>query len=296
MDTYGFHGIHGRAPTIATGIRVSRPDLQVWVVTGDGDGLSIGANHLIHSLRRNIDIKILLLNNRIYGLTKGQYSPTSEMGKKTRSSPMGTVEEPLNPLYTAIAAKATFVARAVATDSKHLQDVLMRAARHRGSAFVEIFQNCNVFNDGAFDHFTDRAVRDERILYLEQGKPLIYGRGGEKALTLVNGEEGVELITVDTGEVDERTLVRHDETAQPNYLARMLACMSEADHPVPLGVFRAIDKPLYGDLLTDQIATAASTLGEGDLHRHLRMGDTWEVCGAPESAAASINQLPEVDR
>src|SRR5438552_3341849 len=180
MNTYGFHTIHGRAPAIATGLKVSRPELDVWVVTGDGDGLSIGGNHLIHVLRRNVDLKILLFNNKIYGLTKGQYSPTSEQGKKTRSTPMGSPDAPIRPISIAIAAEATFAARAIDVDVKHLEYVLERAARHVGTAFVEIYQNCNIFNDGAFNYATDKATKTDTTLYLEHGKPLIFGKDGAR--------------------------------------------------------------------------------------------------------------------
>ncbi len=277
MDTYGFHTIHGRAPTIATGLAVSRPDLQVWVVTGDGDGLSIGGNHLIHCLRRNVDIKILLFNNEIYGLTKGQYSPTSQQGKRTKSSPMGSVEEPMKPLYTAIAAGATFAARAIATDSGHLQEVLKRAARHRGSAFVEIFQNCNVFNDGTFDHFTAREVKDERTLYLEHGQPLHFGRNGEHTLCFDSARGGITPVVKTVDGACEADVVVHDEKASPNYLARFLAQMDEHTLPMPLGVYQAIDKPTYGEMLDEQVVTAMTERGRGALVDYLHQGDTWEV-------------------
>jgi 2-oxoglutarate ferredoxin oxidoreductase subunit beta len=277
MNTYGFHTIHGRAPTIATGLAVTRPELQVWVVTGDGDGLSIGGNHFIHCLRRNIDVKILLFNNRIYGLTKGQYSPTSERGKRTKSSPMGTFEEPINPLYTALAAGATFAARAIATDAQGLQDVLLRAARHRGTAFVEIFQNCNVFNDGAFDHFTDRALKDERLIQLEHGKPIQFGRNKDKTIVMHSGPHGLEPCIVDAASVPEAKRVLYREDADPNFFARFLALMDENEFPVPIGVFQALKKPVYDDLLDDQIAKAMSLQGRGDFFKHLLQGDTWEV-------------------
>jgi 2-oxoglutarate ferredoxin oxidoreductase subunit beta len=277
MNTYGFHSIHGRAPTFATGLRVSRPDLQVWMVTGDGDGLSIGANHLIHALRRNIDIKILLFNNRIYGLTKGQYSPTSKIGKKTKSSPMGSIENPLNPIYTAIGAEATFVGRAIATESKKMQDIIMRAARHKGTAFIEILQNCNVFNDGTFDSFTARAVRDDRTIDLVHGEPLVFGKDKEKALVFSNESKDLNIEIVNRSEIDDGRLLIHDEKAEPNFLARLLAGMDEETCPIPLGVFRSIEKPLYGDLLTGQIEEARKTEGKGDLMDHIYKGDTWTV-------------------
>jgi len=277
MNTYGFHTIHGRAPTIATGLSVSRPDTQVWVVTGDGDGLSIGANHLIHSLRRNIDIKILLFNNRIYGLTKGQYSPTSEIGKRTKSSPMGSVEAPINPLYTAMVSEATFVARALATDAENLQEILVRAARHKGAAFVEILQNCNVFNDGAFDSFAEKSVRQERTLYLQDGKPLIFGKNRDKVLKLRGGTNGLEFEIVNLDDAAKDRLVSHNEKSEPNYLARLLASLDEEKCPVPLGVFRSINKPDYGKRLSDQIELAVQARGRGELMEHLHGVDTWKV-------------------
>jgi 2-oxoglutarate ferredoxin oxidoreductase subunit beta len=277
MNTYGFHTIHGRAPTIATGLAVSRPDLQVWVVTGDGDGLSIGANHMIHCLRRNIDIKILLFNNRIYGLTKGQYSPTSEIGKKTKSSPMGSVESPINPLYTAMVSEATFVARAIATDTEHLQQILLRAARHRGAAFVEILQNCNVFNDGAFASFADKSVIEDRTIYLQDGKPLVFGKNRDKVLKIRGGTFGLEFEIARLDEVAEHKLLMHNEKSNPNFLARLLACMDETRYPVPLGVFQNIHKPHYGQKLTEQIEQARVTSGPGKLMEHLHGADTWKV-------------------
>jgi len=278
MNNYGFHTIHGRAPTIATGLRVSRPDLQVWVITGDGDGLSIGGNHLMHCLRRNIDVKILLFNNRIYGLTKGQYSPTSEMGKKTKSSPFGTIEKPINPLSIAIASKASFIARAVDTDAGNLRNVLLQTARHRGSAFVEILQNCNVFNDNAFASFTDKSVKEDRMLYLKDKEPLIFGKDREKAISMRRAKSGIfEPEIVNVKDVDESEILVHDETSPGTALAFLLAQLDETEFPVPLGVFRKISKPLYGELLDDQIEEATKKLGKGDFFKHLRSGDIWTV-------------------
>ena len=277
MNTYGFHTIHGRAPTFATGLSLSRPDMQVWVITGDGDGLSIGANHLIHALRRNIDIKILLFNNRIYGLTKGQYSPTSERGKKTKSSPMGSMETPINPLTTALVAEATFVARAIATDSKQLQEILVRAAKHKGAAFIEILQNCNVFNDGAFESFSDKYVRAERTVMLEHGKPLIFGKEQDKTFSLAPGYSGLGIKIVKVSDLAKNELIIHNETSDHNYLARILASLVEEDYPVPLGVFRCVDKPRYGELLEEQIGQATSNQGRGVLMDYLHAGDTWQV-------------------
>ena len=211
MNTYGFHTIHGRAPTLATGLKAARPDLMVWVITGDGDALSIGGNHLMHSMRRNVDIKIILFNNRIYGLTKGQDSPTSEFGKRTKSTPAGTVDTPIIPLSIALAAEATFVARSVDTHTEHLQQTLERAGRHKGSAFVEVFQNCNIFNDGAWRDFTDREVREDRMLVLEHGKPMIFGKDRDKGIRL----DGLhpEVVTIGENGVTEADLLVHDETA-----------------------------------------------------------------------------------
>lgn len=278
MNTYGFHTIHGRAPTIATGLRVGRPDLQVWVVTGDGDGMSIGMNHLFHCLRRNIDIKILLFNNRIYGLTKGQYSPTSEIGKRTKSSPMGTFETPANPLYTAITAGATFAARTIATDATHLQKVLMAAAQHRGSAFVEIFQNCNVFNDGAFDSFATKAARAERTLYLEDGEPLVFGKDKDKVLNIHVGQQGSRLLEIaHLSDIADNDRIIHRPSSEPNFIPRMLAHLDEEEFPVPLGIFQQLDKPIYGDLLNEQISVAEEKLGHGDFMDYLNSGETWTV-------------------
>jgi 2-oxoglutarate/2-oxoacid ferredoxin oxidoreductase subunit beta len=278
MNNYGFHTIHGRAPTIATGLRVSRPDLQVWVITGDGDGLSIGGNHLIHCLRRNIDVKILLFNNRIYGLTKGQYSPTSEMGKKTKSSPFGTVEKPINPLSIAIASKASFIARAVDTDSSNLRNILLQAARHRGSTFVEILQNCNVFNDGAYASFTDKAVKEDRLIYLKHKEPITFGKDKEKAISLRRATSGIlEPEVVNVKDVDESEILVHDESSHDTALPFLLAQLDETEFPVPLGVFRKISKPIYGELLDDQIEQATNKLGKGDFFQHLRSGDIWTV-------------------
>jgi len=270
MDTYGVHGIHGRAPAIATGIATANPDLSVWVVTGDGDGLSIGGNHLLHAMRRNVDLKVMLFNNRIYGLTKGQYSPTSEFGKVTKSSPMGTIDQPLDPLRIALASEATFVARSMDVDTAHLQYVLKRAAEHKGTAFVEIYQNCNIFNDGAFKGFSDREVRDDRVLYLENGKPLRYGKDRQHGLRL----NGFTLETVENaGDGDE--LLVHDETADPA-LASILARATYPDYPVPLGVFRAVERPTLENLMAAQIEGARAK-GEGDFEKLLNAGETWEV-------------------
>ena len=274
MNTYGFHGIHGRAPTIATGLKASRPELQVWVITGDGDGLSIGGNHLLHVMRRNVDIVIVLFNNRIYGLTKGQYSPTSELGKRTKSSPLGSIDYPLNPLSVALGAEATFVARSLDIDVRHLVETLERAAHHKGTSFVEVYQNCNVFNDGAFAEFADKAVRPDRTIILEHGKPLIFGKDRDRGIRL-NGTTP-EVLKLGNG-VTEDDLLIHDETREDPAIASILARMEYPQYAVPLGVFRAVQRPTYEGLMEEQIKSAVSASGEGDLAALLAEGDTWIV-------------------
>jgi 2-oxoglutarate ferredoxin oxidoreductase subunit beta len=272
MQTYGMHSIHGRAPAIATGLAVSRPDLSVWVVTGDGDALSIGGNHLIHSLRRNVNLKILLFNNRIYGLTKGQYSPTSQLGMVTRTTPMGSLDYPFNPLSIAIGAEASFVARAIDTDKKGLTEVLEAAARHRGSAFVEILQNCNIYNDGAFDHV--REEKQNRI-YLRTGERIRFGAEDEKGV--VQYPDGT-LRVVDVEEAGENSLLVHDAGHAQASLAFGLSRITfETDGAVPLGVFRSVERPVYDDLMSEQLEAAREQSGEGDLAALLHSGDTWTV-------------------
>jgi 2-oxoglutarate ferredoxin oxidoreductase subunit beta len=268
MNTYGMHGIHGRAPAIATGLKMARPELTVFVVTGDGDGLSIGGNHLIHALRRNVDLKILLFDNRIYGLTKGQASPTSELGKKTKSSPYGTVDRPFNPLTLALGAGATFVARSVATDTAHLAQVLRRAAAHKGAAFVQIWQNCPVFNDAAFDEWSEREVRDDALLKLEHGKPLVFGKAKEKALRIGDG------FRLEAGPAGATALV-HDETRDDLALAMALAAL-EPPLPQPMGVLRAVQRPTV-DALARQQEEDAARKRPPDLHALLHSGDVWDV-------------------
>lgn len=271
MNTYGFHTIHGRAPAIATGLKVTRPELDVWVVTGDGDGLSIGGNHLIHSLRRNVDMKILLFNNRIYGLTKGQYSPTSEVGKVTKSTPAGSVDFPFNPITVALGAHATFVCRTVDVEQKHLGETLKRAHAHRGASFVEILQNCNIFNDGAFNDLSDKQIKADHQLLLENGKPLIFGKNKDKGIRM-NGQRP-EVVQLGNG-VTEKDLVVHDETNLA--LAFMLANF-EAPLPTPLGVFYATSRPTYDAAMNQQITEATAKQGAGDLQSLLNRGDTWTV-------------------
>ena len=279
MNTFGFHTIHGRAPTIATGLKMARPELQVWVVTGDGDGLSIGGNHLIHALRRNIDIKILLFNNEIYGLTKGQYSPTSRLGTKTKTSPTGSIDGPLRPLSVALAAEASFVARTVDVDVNHLMTTLQRAAAHKGSAFVEIYQNCKIFNDDVWAYATDKSVKSDNVLYLEDGKPLVYGKDRQKGIRL-NGLEPEAVNLADGVAIDD--LLHHDEKSPGQGLAYTLGRMMRdpsAANPFPecFGVFRAIQRPTYGETLQSQIDSAVAAKGPGDLDKLFRSDDLWTV-------------------
>jgi 2-oxoglutarate ferredoxin oxidoreductase subunit beta len=275
MNTYGFHSIHGRAPTLATGLKAARPDLMVWVITGDGDALSIGGNHVIHSMRRNVDINLVMFNNRIYGLTKGQASPTSEFGKRTKSTPMGTVDTPIMPLTLALAAEASFVARSVDTHTEHLQDTLERSGRHHGSSFVEVLQNCNIFNDGAWRDFTDRDVREDRMLLLEHGKPMIFGKERDKGIRLRGLRP--EVVTIGQDGVTEADLLVHDEQADEPYLALMLSRMFWPDYPVPVGVLRAKSRPTHDRLIEDQLEAAVAKSGRGDLDKILRGPETWTV-------------------
>ncbi len=275
MNTYGMHSIHGRAPAIATGLSVTRPDLSVWVITGDGDALSIGGNHLIHALRRNVNLKILLFNNQIYGLTKGQYSPTSELGKVTKSTPMGSVDHPFNPVSVALGAEASFVARSIDADRRHLTEVLTQAAAHRGTAFIEIYQNCNIFNDGAFDLLKEPDTRDDNQIRLRHGEPIRFGKDGGRGVRL-SGDGRVEL--VDVAEVGEERLLVHDAHREDPGLAFMLSRLSHgADGPTPIGVFRDVERPVYDELLAGQLARAAARQGAGELEKLLHSGDTWEL-------------------
>ncbi|REJ88865.1 MAG: 2-oxoacid:ferredoxin oxidoreductase subunit beta [Planctomycetota bacterium] len=274
LDTYGFHGIHGRAPAIATGLKIARPDLQVWVITGDGDGLSIGGNHLMHAIRRNVDLKIILFNNQIYGLTKGQYSPTSPIGKRTKSTPFGSVANPLSPLSVAIGCEATFVARSVDVDIKHLTTVLERAAHHKGVAFVEVYQDCNVFNSGAFEFASKKDSKADHCIYLEHGKPLIFGNNRDKGVRL--GGDGLPQV-VSLDEVAEDDLIFHDEKARDPSLAFLLGRMRYPDLPEPMGVFRSVERPSYDELLCRQLEEVTEKSGPGDLEKLFNSGDTWEV-------------------
>ena len=278
LNTYGMHSIHGRAPAIATGLSVSRPDLSVWVVTGDGDALSIGGNHLIHALRRNVNLKILLFNNRIYGLTKGQYSPTSEIGKITKSTPVGSADSPFNPLSLALGAEATFVARTMDSDRKHLQSVLRAAAEHKGSAFVEIYQNCNIFNDGAFDVLKDPETRDERLIRLEHGQPITFGRDGSHCVVQAPGGFGLQV--AETASVDPERIIVHDQTvAEPAYAFALSRLPGVDLANTPIGVFRSVNRPVYDELVQDQVAAAQQRAGdpEAELAGLLSGGDTWTI-------------------
>lgn len=274
MDTYGFHGIHGRATAIASGLKIARPELSVWVATGDGDGLSIGGNHLIHLCRRNLDIKILLFNNQIYGLTKGQYSPTSEFGKITKSTPYGSIDHPFNPLLLTLGAEASFVARALDRDPKHLQEIIRRAAEHRGTSFIEVYQNCNVFNDGAFFQFTEKETKDDNVLMLEHGKPMIFGKNKDKGVVLENFTPRV--VSIADGKHSANDLMVHNE--KDTMLSFILARMSNIpDLPRPVGVLYAVQRPLYEAEMNRQIETAIQKQGEGDLEKLFNRGETWDI-------------------
>lgn len=274
VETYGFHTIHGRAPTLATGLRLANPDLQVWMVTGDGDGLSIGGNHLIHALRRNLDLKILLFNNEIYGLTKGQYSPASRTGTVTKSSPTGSIETPIRPLTLALASEATFVARTIDSDIRHLSMILKRAAAHKGSAFVEIYQNCKIFNDGVFDYAAKKDTKADNTLVLEHGKPMIFGKANNKGIRLNGFKPEVVNVGVDCGADD---LLFHDEKTDDPTLANMLSRMSHPDFPEAVGVFRSVVKPTYEDLLEGQMQAAVEKFGPGKIENLFKSEDMWTV-------------------
>jgi 2-oxoglutarate ferredoxin oxidoreductase subunit beta len=275
VQTYGLHTIHGRALAIATGLKVTRPDLSVWVVTGDGDALAIGGNHFIHAVRRNIGLKIILLNNRIYGLTKGQYSPTSELGKKTKTSPLGNIDQPFSPVALALGAGATFAARCIDSDQAMMAAILERAAKHEGTAFVEILQNCVVFNDGAFDTISDKATRDDTRLLMEHGKPLIFGKERNKGIRLSGMD--MEVATIGENGVTEADILVHNENAAHSGSAFSLGQFELPDFPIPFGVFRDIDKPSYESLSKQLSESARAAKGPGDLARLLNSGDTWTI-------------------
>ena len=271
MNTYGFHSIHGRAPAIASGLKATRPELSVWVVTGDGDALSIGGNHLIHILRRNFDVNILLFNNRIYGLTKGQYSPTSEQGKITKSTPLGSVDYPFHPISVALGSEGTFVARSIDVEARHLQEMVRRAYEHRGTSFIEILQNCNIFNDGAFGELTEKDTKADAQLVLEHGKPLLFGKNRDKGIAMRG--HSLEVVQLGNG-VSESDILVHDETDA--VLGFLLSLMTPPKFPTPIGVFRAVERPTYEEILNQQIDSAKQQ-GVADLDGLLRRGDTWTV-------------------
>ncbi len=273
MNTYGMHSIHGRAPAIATGVAATRPDLSVWVITGDGDALSIGGNHLIHALRRNVNLNILLFNNQIYGLTKGQYSPTSEVGKMTKSSPWGSVDYPFNPVSLALGAEASFVARTLDMDRKHTHSVLQAAYEHDGASFIEIYQNCNVFNDKAFVQITGKEERVHNRIDLEHGKPIVFD-GGAKAVVMRGGQATV----VDSSSVDPKAILVHDETRPDPSIAFSLSRLSHGPYgPTPLGIFRNVGRPSYDSAVNAQIEEAEAKRGAGDLDALIRSLGTWTV-------------------
>lgn len=271
LNTFGMHSIHGRAPTIASGLAISRPDLTVFVITGDGDSLSIGGNHLIHTLRRNVELKILLFNNQIYGLTKGQYSPTSEQGKITKSTPLGSLDTPFNPISLALGAEASFVARTIDSDRKHLLETLRAATAHKGSALIEIYQNCPIFNDGAFDLVKDNETKEASLLQMIHGQPI-------KSSTHGLVHEGASLKVVELGTVSENDLVVHDaHNPDPAYAFALSRLTSTGHKHVPVGVFRDVDRPGYSSLVNTQISEIIASQGAGDLNKLLTSGDTWVV-------------------
>ena len=276
MNTYGFHTIHGRAPTIAAGLKMANPDLSVWVITGDGDALSIGGNHFIHAMRRNFDINVLLFNNRIYGLTKGQYSPTSEQGKRTNSTPLGSLETPFNPISLALASGATFVARSLDRDPDHLRLTIKSAFEHKGTSFIEIYQNCNIFNDGTFFQYTEKDTKTDNTVFLEHGEPLVFGADRNKGIRL-NGFQP-EVVETTNGGYTPDDLIVHDQYAEDTTLANFLAGMSDTlDMPHPIGIFRSVRHQCYEDAMTNQIRSAKERAGEGDLEALLNAGETWTV-------------------
>jgi 2-oxoglutarate ferredoxin oxidoreductase subunit beta len=275
MNTYGFHTIHGRAPTFAMGLKACRPDLSVWVITGDGDGLSIGGNHLVHAIRRNLDVKIVLFNNEIYGLTKGQYSPTSRVGTRTKSTPLGSFESPVRPLSLAIGAEATFVARTVDVDINHMREVFRRASAHKGTAFVEVYQNCKIFNDMVFEYATDKTVKADNTLFLQDGKPMVFGKDRNKGIRL-NSQLEPEVVTLGNG-VTMDDLLTHNEKAEEPTLAYLLSRFVHPEFPEPMGIFRAVERPTYEELLNAQIEESLKKKGKGKLEELFASDDTWVV-------------------
>lgn len=276
MNTYGMHSIHGRGPAIVSGLKSAHPELSVWLITGDGDSLSIGGNHFIHLMRRNFDVNVLLFNNEIYGLTKGQYSPTSPEGKVTKSTPMGSIDHPFNPLAVAMGAESTFVARSMDRDPKHMRDVLLKATKHKGTSLVEIYQNCNVFNDGAFERFTEKGTKPDTTLFLEHGQPLVYGQNMDKGIKL----DGFTPVIIDLNDASKDECWIHDE--HDHVKASILTRFFDdprfgLELPRPFGVFYSEDRPCYEDALAEQISRAKTAKGEGDLDKLLAGSATWEV-------------------
>jgi len=284
MNTFGMHSIHGRAPTFATGLKLAQPDLTVFVITGDGDGLSIGGNHLLHACRRNVDLNIILFNNRIYGLTKGQYSPTSLPGHRTKSSPMGSVEQSLNPISVALAAEATFVARTIDVHVNHMADVFRASVAHVGVSFTEILQNCNIFNDGAWEDVANAKLRAEHTLELEHGKPMVFGAARDKGIRL----SGMlpEVVSLETTPMDQ--ILVHDAHLESSHLAYMLSRMNRPEFPLPLGVFRSVERPSFADALIAQTVEARAKQGPGTLRDLIHSGDIWTV-GRPGAGSNGRN-------
>lgn len=293
MNTYGFHTIHGRAPAIATGVKVANPELSVWVMTGDGDGLSIGGNHLVHTLRRNVDINIILFNNKIYGLTKGQYSPTSPQGQVTKTSPYGTLEHAINPISMAIASQATFVARTIDTSPKHMKEIFKQAALHKGVSFVEVFQNCVIFNNNAWREVSGRDVRDERLLFLEHGKPLKFGASATKGLR----QNGASLQVVKIGEhgSTEDDVIIHDAAREDSSYAYSLAQLAYPEYPIPVGIFRDVDHDSYDSLVEKQIDAAVSIDGRRNLQRLLKGDEYWEVSDSGKKLTMKLGNVSEFE-
>ena len=274
MDTFGFHSIHGRAPAVASGVMLANPDLDVWIITGDGDGLSIGGNHFIHMCRRNVDLTVILFNNRIYGLTKGQYSPTSVKGQVTKSSPYGTIEDPFNPVLMALASGATFVARTIDRNPKHLTEILRRAAMHKGTSFVEVYQNCVIFNDGAYAELTKPDTKNERAVYMEQGKPYVFGNNHDKYLKWVG--DHFEVAPYKEGE-QEGVVLHNENSINPTYEFSLASMTYDANFPTPLGIFRDVSKDTYEELLIDQIRKVKEQKGEGTLEKLWNAGNTFYI-------------------
>ena len=275
MNTFGFHTIHGRAPAFASGLKAHRPELDVWLITGDGDGLSIGGNHLIHILRRNLDVNIILFNNRIYGLTKGQYSPTSEVGKVTSSSPMGSIDTPFRPLSVALGAEASFAARVIDTDAKMMKEVLLAAHAHKGTSLIEVYQNCNVFNDGAFATITNKADKLEKQLHLQAGEPMFFGKGKTRGIVMRDG--ALSAAVIGENGITEEDVVVHDPTNPDPSIAFWLSRFEQPEFPVPLGVFRSVERPSYDEMFAGQIKEASTKAEQPGLEELLFSGDTWVV-------------------